>query len=159
MRPTSQNTQFFVILHNALISATYTNQRTATAGETEQKEVLFDRICKCFASEKVWPSHKLNVPIRATPHVKSSDLTWGVGELPAASYRHRCSVRQDFPISCQIFSLETILISSSPCGYKRRVSRRFFQPYDHQGHRWHRRFLARKSIGERRCHQHLLPPQ
>lgn len=159
MRPTSQNTQFFVISQNTLISATYTNQQTATVGETEQKEVLFDRICKCFTSEKAWRTNNLNVPIRATTHVKSADLTWDVGELPAASCRHRRSVRQDFPISCQIFSLETILISSSPCGYKRRVSRQFFQPYDHQGHRWHRRFLARKSIGERRCHQHLLPPQ
>lgn len=159
MRPTSQNTQFFVILHNALISATYTNQQTATAGETEQKEVLFDRICKCFASKKARETNKLNVPIRATSHVKSADLTWVVGELPAAGCRHRRFAQQDVAISCQIFSLETILISSSPCGYKRRVSRRFFQPYGHQGHRFHRRTLGREAIWERRCHQHLLPPQ
>lgn len=143
----------------ALFSINYIGARTVTTIKIGQKGMFYSDFRNVLALKKVWPSHKLNVPIRATPHVKSPDLTWGVGELPAASCRHRCSVRQDFSISCQIFSLETILISSSPCGYKRRVSRRFFQPYDHQGHRWHRRFLARKSIGERRCHQHLLPPQ
>lgn len=90
MHVTSQNTQFFVISQNTLISATYTNQQTATTGETGQKEVLFDRICMCFASEKAWRTNKLNVPIRATTHVKSSDLTWVVGELPASGcqYEH-----------------------------------------------------------------------
>lgn len=153
------NNQFLLILGIALFSINYTEARTVATIKIGQKGIFYSDFRNVLALKKVWPSHKLNVPIRATPHVKSGDLTWGVGELPAASCRHRCSVRQDFPISCQIFSLETILISSSPCGYKRRVSRRFFQPYDHQGHRWHRRFLARKSIGERRCHQHLLPPQ